>query len=319
MKRVALFSLVIAVLLPAGRVASQDNSGDFPTKISGRRYQIWSTADKAKAYDMLKHMELVFGTYTKLLGLARAPSRKMTIVMYKDYKEYLAAGSPGGSVAYYDGSKLVGYYNKEQMYNYFAHEGFHQFTDVGLKSIDSAKPWFTEGMAECIGNSITKKKKLYMCVKDGQIAWENITIIRAMVKANAHTDFESMLKMEYNVFMSKRGMYPQSWSMCHFLMSYPNYEDPKGNQIPNGKYWKVLSRFIQVMSRGKVKNDDAIKACFVDKRRRPLDLKKLEEEWKEYVLNWPIRGKDEEDEDIPETILKKIKEDEKNGKGRKKK
>lgn len=264
---------------------------EFPVKIKGNRYELHSTADEKRAKELLLHMELVFETYTKLLGLAKPPSKRMTIVLYKDLDEYEAAGSPGGSVAYYDGSRLVGYADPETMFNYFAHEGFHQFTDTGLKAIDKAPPWFTEGMAECIGNSVVQDKKLYMCVKDGVIALENIGSIREAVKRGRHVALKRMLEMRDDEFMSWNNGYPQAWSFCHFLMAYPNYEDPKC-QIPNGKYWTVLSRYIQLLSKGDVKPADALKAAFVLKGKE-LDLDELEKEWKDYVLKWPVKGKDE--------------------------
>ena len=85
-------------------------------------------------------------------------------------------------------------------------------------------------------------------------------------------------------------LYPEAWSFCHFLMTAPEYGDPK-SQIPNGKYWKVLSRYIQLLSKGTVKPEATLKGAFVDEKGKPLDLSILEKEWKEYILNWPDSGK----------------------------
>lgn len=281
----------------ASPVWSQDPGGrsgkeSWPVKLTGAHYEILSTAEKKQAERLLQHMELVFQTYTKLLALARTPSQRMTLVLYKDFAEYRASGAPGGSVAYYDGRRLVGYYNPKTMYNYFAHEGFHQFTDVGIKAIHKAPSWFTEGMAECIGNSVVRDKKLYMCAKDGVIARENIGTIRRAVRENRHVPLERLLSMGDGAFMSESDLlYPESWSFCHFLMAYPNYEDPKC-QIPNGKYWTVLSQYIQLLSKGSVKPRQALEGAFVLKGKK-LDLHQLESEWKAYILQWPDSGEDE--------------------------
>jgi hypothetical protein len=211
----------------------------------------------------------------------------MVIVLYKDRTEYVAAGSPGGSAAYYNGTRLVGYAGDKAMNSFFAHEGFHQFTDWGLKAIHKAPPWFTEGMADCIGNHVVREGKLHVCVQDGLLAQGRIQPIQAAIKKNAHLPLAKLLELDQAGFMSKASMlYPQAWSFCHFLMAYPNYGDPKA-QIPHGKYWKVLQRYIVAISKSGVKPQAALEAALVDESGRPLDIAALEKEWREYVLAWP--------------------------------
>jgi hypothetical protein len=185
------------------------------------------------------------------------------------------------------------------MYNYFGHEGMHQFTDIALKDIDKAPMWFIEGMAECIGNSEVRKGRLFMCAKNGVIAQENLPIIQAMIEAKAHVKLSRLIRMSPEVFMSKNGMYAQSWSFCHFLLAYPDLEDAK-NQIPNGKYWTVLSNFIGMMARKDAKVEDALRLSFMLKGK-PIDMDVLEKEWMEYVMKMENDGtkalkKDEEKE-----------------------
>jgi hypothetical protein len=266
----------------------------FPVTIKSPHYELKSTATEKNAAALLEHMELVFATYTKLLGLAKPPAGKMTIVLYKDIDEYEASGAPSGSVAHYDleARKLVGYADAKTMFNYFAHEGFHQFTDAGLKSLDKSPPWFTEGMAECIGNSVVRDRKLFMGVKDGVIAIENIGIIRAAVNEGKHVSIAKLLAMDDDAFQKQSDLlYPEAWSFCHFLLAYPEYENPK-NQIPNGQYWTVLSNYITFMSKAGTAPEEARKASFVMKGKA-IDLAELEKEWKDYVLKWPVKGEDE--------------------------
>ena len=66
----------------------------------------------------------------------------------------------------------------------------------------------------------------------------------------------------------------------------PGYGDDKV-QIPHGKYWKVLQRYIVAISKSGVKPDRAQEAAFVDESGRPLDLGSLEKEWQDYVLAYP--------------------------------
>lgn len=83
-------------------------------------------------------------------------------------------------------------------------------------------------------------------------------------------------------------MYAQAWSFCHFLLAYPDHEDPKA-QIPNGKYWTVLSNFIRLMARKGANAGDAIKASF-QLKGKPLDIDALEQEWMDYVMKMENDG-----------------------------
>lgn len=278
-------------LLAAWPATAQDldNKKQWPVVLRSAHYEIRSTCTREQAQKLIDHMEIVFTTYTKLFGLARPPNRRLIIVLFRDEKEYEAHGdTPPGSAAYYDRRHLVGYYDERRMYNYFAHEGMHQFTDVALKDIERAPAWFSEGMADCIGNSEVRGGRLFMCVRNGVIAQENLPVIREMVRKRAHVPLKKFLTMPYDEFMARDGMYPQAWSLCHFLLTAPGYEDPK-SQIPNGKYWTVLSTLIRLMSKRGTKVEDAIKASF-QLKGKPIDLDALEKEWADWVLKMENDG-----------------------------
>jgi hypothetical protein len=290
MRRVLQLCLFLGLALGADATQDKDltNPKKWPVVLKGEHYQIWSTATPKEAEEMLRFMELVFTTYTQLLDLPRPPAQKMVIILYKDRAEYVAGGAPGGSAAYYNGSRLVGYLGDPATNCFFAHEGFHQFTDWGLKAIHKAPPWFTEGMADCIGNHVVKEGRLYVCAKDGMIARGRIHPIRAAILKKEHLPIPKLLELDQAGFMAKAGLfYPQAWSWCHFLMAYPNYGDDKA-QIPHGKYWKVLQRYILAISKSGVKPAKAQEAAFVDETGKPLDLAVLEKEWQEYVLAFPL-------------------------------
>jgi hypothetical protein len=73
-------------------------------------------------------------------------------------------------------------------------------------------------------------------------------------------------------------------------MAYPGYEDPKA-QIPHGKYWKVLQRYIVAISKSGVKPAQAMAAAFVDEKGVALNMEVLEKEWQDYVLAFPLEKK----------------------------
>jgi hypothetical protein len=288
--RLLLTALLLAApILAEGRQDKDlNNPKKWPVVLKGEHYQLWSSAPEKDSEEILRFMELVFSTYTQLLDLPRPPVQKMVIVVYKDRAEYLAGGAPAISAAYYNGSRLVGYTGDKAVFCYFAHEGFHQFTDWGLKAIHKAPPWFTEGMADCIGNHVIRDGKFYVCPKDGLIAQGRIRTIQAAISRKEQLPLAKLFELDHPAFMAQASLlYPEAWSFCHFLMAYPNYEDPKA-QIPHGKYWKVLQRYILAISKSGVKPAKALEAALVDEAGKPLDLAALEKEWQEYVLGFPL-------------------------------
>lgn len=291
----ALFVVVPGVLLPFPAYGRQDkdlnNPKKWPVVLKGEHYQLWASTSEKEAEEILHFMELVFTTYTQLLDLPRPPVQKMVIVVYKDRAEYLAGGAPAISAAYYNGTRLVGYCGDKAVLSYFAHEGFHQFTDWGLKAIHKAPPWFTEGMADCIGNHVIRDGKFYVCPKDGQIAQGRIRTIQAAISKKEQLPLAKLFELDQAAFMGQAPLlYPEAWSFCHFLMAYPDYDDPKV-QIPHGKYWKVLQRYILAISKSGVKPAKALEAALVDDKGRALDLEVLEKEWQSYVLAFPVGSK----------------------------
>jgi hypothetical protein len=289
-RRAVLLVAVISAGAPAHSLQDKDltNPKKWPVVLKGEHYQIWSSASEKEARELLQFMEIVFTTYTTLLDLPHPPAQKMVIILYKNRDEYVGGGAPGGSAAYYNGTRLVGYAGDKGTFSFFAHEGFHQFTDWGLKAIHKAPPWFTEGMADCIGNHAMRDGKFNVCVKDGHIAQGRIRTIQSAISKNEHVPLPKLFELDHAAFMARAGLfYPQAWSFCHFLMTYPQYEDPK-NQIPHGKYWKVLQRYILAISNSATKPARAIELAFTNESGKPLDFQELEKEWKEYVLAFPL-------------------------------
>ena len=273
--------LFLFLALPAA--AQQKKEIKFPVKLWSDHYFLKSTATEKQAQDLLDFMEIVHKTYMALLkpkNKKAVESREFTIVLHKDNKEYMDAGAPRGSGAYYNGKELVGYYDPSNMKPFFAHEGMHQFTDITSKNMDNFPMWFTEGIADCIGNSEVRKGKLYMCVMSGDIARMRLPLIQKAIKERKHYSLRTLLRMNRRKFMGDAGKcYAQSWSFCHFLLTYPKLED-KNNQIPkNGKYRKRLARYYEMMRDGGVTHDEAWKVTF-----KGLTLYELEERWKKYVL-----------------------------------
>jgi hypothetical protein len=234
-------------------------------------------------------MDRVFDTYSALLikgAPPKIPRRGFVIVLYANQQDYLKAGQPPAAGAYYkpQTQELVGFYHPIVAKPYFAHEGIHQFTDLTVPTFRSSgvPMWFIEGIADCIGNSVERDGKLYMCSLSGVIATLRLPTIAQLVREQKHVPLADLVTMDRRAFMADASAhYAQAWSFCHFLMTYPKREEPT-RQIPDGKYRKVVSAFYESLLNRKTSAADAWKSAMAAGSIASLEA--LEEEWKRYVL-----------------------------------
>src|SRR5437773_8835199 len=277
----------------------------LPEALQSKHYDMKTSCTKEQGQELLDFMELVHQTYMALLkpeNAAEVEKRKFTIVLYRDAEEYVKAGAPPGSGAFYNGKELVGWYDPTFMRPFYAHEGMHQFTDATSKNFKDFHMWFTEGIADCIGNCEVRNNKLYMCVKSGMIARMRLQLIQAAVKAGATYPLRELLLLPRNEFMRNADLcYAQSWSFCHFLITFPKEED-RSVQIPNGKFRKNLALYYEAVRLGGTTHSKAWEEAFVG-----IPLRELEEAWKKYVLELDagkfigIAGKE-----VPQEELEKL-------------
>jgi hypothetical protein len=278
-----------ALLLALPFLMPQDRGKkiDLPTTVDSAHYTLKTNATKEQAQELLDFMELVFTTYKALLkpdDPKSAEEKRSTVLLYKDNADYLASGAPPGSGAYYslESKNLVGWYDGMFMKPFFAHEGMHQFTDLTSKNFRDFGMWFSEGIADCIGNCEVREKKLYMCMKSGTIARMRLPIVQGAIKQSKHFPLSRLFKLSQRDFMSEANVdlaYAQSWSFCHFLITYPDKED-RAHQIPNGKFRKNLAIYYELVRAGGTNHDKAWAEAF-----KGIPLDQLEELWKKYVLD----------------------------------
>lgn len=272
-------ALLLAVLLQAKIPSS------FPEQLSSKHYDLRTSATKEEGQELLDFMELVHQTYTALLkpdNPQDLDKRRNNLVLFKNYDEFVKAGAPPGAGAYYEhaSKNLVGFYDINDMKPFFAHEGMHQFTDATSKNFGAFNMWFTEGIADCIGNSEVRNKKLYMCVKSGRIARMRLPVIQAALRGGGAPSIARLMNLDRNVFMRNGELcYAMSWSWCHFLITYPKDED-RSVQIPDGKFRKNLAGYYEQIRTGTVSHERAWAESF-----KGSSLEEMEELWKKYVLS----------------------------------
>lgn len=281
--------LLIAALLchqepAAPSVPKPPEPADMPVQLKSRHYDLSAMTNEEQAKELLDFMEIVHATYLNLLkpdDPDTVDSKRFTLVLYRTKEEYDASGAPKGSAAYYNGKRLVGYYDEFAMWGFFAHEGMHQFTDITSRAFRNFPMWFSEGIADCIGNSNVRNGKLYMCLKGGPLARRRLHIIQAALKAGKAYPLKTLLTLPRDKFMGDAKLcYAQAWSFCHFLMCFPDYGNPHA-QIPNGRFRKNLAIYYELIRGGNYQHqrawDEAFKGYTVDE---------IETAWKDYVLEY---------------------------------
>jgi uncharacterized protein DUF1570/PDZ domain-containing protein len=258
---------------------------DLPTEMSSKHYDLRTNATKEQAKELLEFMDIVWTTYAALLKPDDPATleRRSTMLLYKNAADYHAAGGPPSAGAHYslNSKELVGYYDPVFMRVFMAHEGMHQFTDLTSKNFRDFPMWFSEGIADCIGNSEVRNGKLYMCVKSGMISRMRLPLIQQAIREGKNLLLHRLMRLSQPEFMAPdvQGLaYAQSWSFCHFLMTYPQEED-RSRQIPNGKFRRNLAIYYETVRTGGSGHDKAWKAAFPEP-----DLAELEKLWKAYVL-----------------------------------
>jgi hypothetical protein len=274
------------LLFPLLLSAQESKGPELPSTYKSKHYEIKTSAAKEQAEDLLEYMELVFDTYMKLLkpeDPAAAERAHNTILLYKNREEFLASGAPPMAGAYYSlqSKNLVGYYDSVSMKPFFAHEGMHQFTDLTSKNYRDFPMWFSEGIADCIGNNEVRNGKLYLCLKGGTIARGRLPVIQEALKNGKVYKLQDLLTLTPQKFMKDAGLcYAQSWSFCHFLIAYPEMED-RNSQVPNGKFRKNIALYYERIRLGGSSHRAAWDEAF-----RGIPVEGLEELWKKYVAKF---------------------------------
>lgn len=281
-----------ALLLAAAPLGAAQEKPAWTWTGESRFYTIQTTAERKHAEEVLEYMDLCFQTYSRFLNPApeRMPKKKFNLILYTGVEEYKKQGGPG-RYGHYDGRNLVGYWHENQMLPTFSHEGMHQFTDLCIPNFGRVPSWYSEGIAECIANNEVRKGKLYICLKQGPVPELRVPVIKRALLDGKHIPLKDLLDYDKRKFQQNhRLLYAEAWSFCHFLLAAPKLEDT-GKQLPDGKYKQVLVKFHNSLLDPKMTPAQAATAAF-RQNNRPMDLAKLEEEWKAYVLDFPYEAEE---------------------------
>ena len=170
-------------------------------------------------------------------GLAGTVKERLPFYLFKDRKDYEAAGGPKGTDGMFTGDKLVALANArhpELTWRVVQHEGFHQFV---LAAIGPKLPiWANEGLAEYFGQGLFTGDQFIV----GLIPPGRLERIKTGIAQRRFKSLRDMMKMpleEWNVDF-KAENYDLAWSMVHFLA-----------MAEDGKYQRAFVDFLADVSR----------------------------------------------------------------------
>jgi hypothetical protein len=246
-------------------------------------YKILHSCSKIEATYLGNWMEFVYKAYTWMIKPRTKNQKRFTIKLYRDRKEFISYGNPEGAGAYYVPRThlLCGFYDREAVFPFFAHEGTHQFVHMAIPKMMTLIPtWFNEGLADCMGSSRVIKKRLHICRYDAMIGKGRCHTIQTALREGKALSFEKLFALTHRDFMKDATLhYAQSWSFVHFLFCYPKVEHSRA--IPNGRYRPAVTEYFENLRREVPHAEAWAKALAKIKKT----AKELETEWKDYVLN----------------------------------
>jgi hypothetical protein len=275
-----------------------------------RYYEVQSQAGREKAIRLGKHMEVMLKVYVKRFRPTKTlSSKKYTIKLLKNRGAFRAYGAPPGAGAYYSGrdKEMVCYDTgkwfddpkkkgpetgrkvdlddplaqlksdmakrmerwKMDILGAASHEGWHQYFAWYVGSQVELPSWINEGMGDYFYTARPQKVKgRQMPAKLGRMNPTRLDTIQSVVKQGKHVPIKEILTYDQRQYYSNSGVcYAEGWALCQFLLH-------SGNK----KYARIVPKFIRLV------DTDTNMPAVTKKAFRGINLDKLEEEWKVWVL-----------------------------------
>ena len=167
---------------------------------------------------------------------------------------------------------------EETTFKILYHEAFHQymFYMMGRGRRIYVPSWLNEGLGDYFfGGEWTKNRgKFTIGVND----WRVKTIVTA-VKKNEHVGLDKIFRYDQMQYYANAHLcYAEGWSINYFFMQSPIAKAKGYHQIP--------TKMLEALKTGSGGEDGWQRAT--DKAFAGVDLKKMEEEWRAFVLTLPI-------------------------------
>lgn len=282
-RRLRIAGAAAALLLLLAAPASAQRREPRWERYETAHYRILHSCSAIEASYLGDWMEFVYKAYTWIIKPRQRADRKFVVKLYRDRKEFLAYGNPEGAGAYYVPSRhlLCGYYDRDAVFPFFAHEGTHQFVHMAVPKMMTLIPtWFNEGIADCMGSSKVVRKKLCIARFHVLIARSRCLTIQKALREGRAKPLRDLFALSHRAFMEDATLhYAQSWSFVHFLFCYPEVEH-EDKVIPSGRYRPAVTEYFENLRR-EVEHEKAWEKALAAIGKT---MEELETEWKAYVL-----------------------------------
>lgn len=298
----------------AARAGKRTNLG-----IGGSLCSDWSTLTSSKGNYVIEYatrqdfakrcgeeMEQIQALYRHVIPTQKPipPCRIKIFDREEDFKDYSGAL---GAAAYWSPlqAEIVGYRfegdklkldsneemtiaedrNPEEVtFKILYHEGFHQYMHYYMGSARSiyVPSWLNEGMGDYFfgGEWNKTRNKFTIGIND----WR-IRKIHAAVKKNEHVPLDKIFRYEQSQYYRNAGLcYAEGWSINYFFQM---------SDVARKKGYGAIPKAMMEELKASGNWEKA-----TDKVFGGVDLKKMEEEWKEFVLALPV-PKDPKGEEDP--------------------
>lgn len=256
---------VLSVLLLALQMASGQTLRAYPSKY----YVIHSDLDPLVVREASLRITLMAEVYhERTRGFAGTIRERLPFYLFRDAKDYLAAGGLPGSMGSFTGDRLMAYIGPQttaQAWHVIQHEGFHQFVSAVVGG--DVPIWVNEGLAEYFGHGVFTGDGYVT----GLVPPSRLKRLRGLIESGRLRPVKRMLQLTHENWNSElTGVnYDQAWSMVHFLA-----------HGEGGRYQDRFVAFMKDVSHGK-----AADAAWT--KRFGNDARAFEDAWRQYWLQLP--------------------------------
>lgn len=267
--------------------------------LTTQHFQIQSNMDDKLVKRFSEHLEAIYNQYLQVFkSLTKKPPLCPVKFFAGPEEFYFYSNVPQGVAGYFSPAQgeIVGFlFNERQFklrigdsedtaivskgdieeqgevtFKIMYHEVFHWFADQWFGAFDrdlEIPSWFNEGTGDYFFGGKLRKGRMEI----GPNSWRVKKIYEA-VKDNKHVSIETLFKYKKSDYYSNATMcYAEGWSIVYFILS---------NRQKYPAYGSAYLRLCDLMAK---KNDGV--ECTAE-AFKGIDLKKFEEQWKEFVLDF---------------------------------
>ncbi len=259
-----------------------------------KNYRIEYNTDDKFAKKLGMHLEAIRQIYARLWPMS-GRVKAFRVKCFANKAGYHRFGAPHGSAGYYSKyqKELVTYKTDansrilndagepmtlqlgeagDTSFHIMYHEAFHQYASlyVGENRDVYIPSWFNEGMGDYFFGGELKGRRIKIAEN-----WWRVNTIKRAVQKNRHVPLRKLIRYDQSAYYANPSIcYAEGWALNYYLLEVA----PKKHPRMGKKYRSIPIKMLNELE----KNGNGDKAT--DRAFAGIDMKKLEEDWKAWVL-----------------------------------